>query len=320
MKMIAKLSAIISACLLVSSAAIAQDDGYVLEIKNIEPFTRTFAKYTYDHKPVDLLSLIRDFSESATKKSKFPYVVKSQVVAPNGSAPFQSTSKDGLGVIVISLEKILFRYFAWDTNGPTRELVDLTGTREFGTYLEFEMSCTKLNETEKTVSISCQTSPQGRVTSVSSKLGAGRKLWGGVFNFLDGVVSGGSRKKSEADYVNDISYILNLLPSSPTRQFTYDISGEYDSPYNIESILGNFDRLSEPVKGQAQLEKNKRKYNLRIGDKTYVTAIEAFPYRSGSKFTYEIKVPYLMKLDGSLDLDESKVEVLRKAVKTIMEN
>jgi hypothetical protein len=90
-------------------------------------------------------------------------------------------------------------------------------------------------------------------------------------------------------------------------------SGEINVQYNDESVYANFTRLlgeykygSDDVK-KYDIEKDKLFTMGKTGEK-FPVKISVFPYRNGSKVTYEFRSTYDVNNDGTTTFNDKKIQ------------
>lgn len=125
---------------------------------------------------------------------------------------------------------------------------------------------------------------------------------------------------STAQAVLDIKKINEGL--SPVFKDTKDYSGEINVKYNDESVYANFTRLlgeykygSDDVK-KYDIEKDKLFTMGKDGDE-FPVKISVFPYRNGSKVTYEFRSMYDVNNDGTTTFDDKKIQEYIARIKNV---
>lgn len=115
---------------------------------------------------------------------------------------------------------------------------------------------------------------------------------------------------SNMEIQNDIAKINDGM--MPQLAFSEKVSGEVDVKYSDESVYANFKRLlgdykyrDDEVK-KYDIAKDKVFSLVTDGSKIPVK-VAVFPYRNGSKVTYEFFVNYLLNNDGTSTYSEQTV-------------
>jgi len=123
--------------------------------------------------------------------------------------------------------------------------------------------------------------------------------------------------KSVDKCIEDANVILDSLKSMLINRY-YKLSGELDSSFKPESIMGNFQRLlGSPVKILNEGSKLGGQFNYKAGNENRRLTISSFPYREGSKITYSIDVPYTLSTDSGIvggDLQQQIVLDLERII------
>lgn len=106
--------------------------------------------------------------------------------------------------------------------------------------------------------------------------------------------------KSVDKCIEDANFILDSIKTMMINR-SYQVSGELDSSFKPESIMGNFQRLlGTPVKILNEGSKLGGQFNYKAGNENRILTISSFPYREGSKITYSIDMPYTLSADGGI--------------------
>lgn len=106
-------------------------------------------------------------------------------------------------------------------------------------------------------------------------------------------------------YITDFEKILSTA-SSVKLQRHAAIKGEAVSNFKSEAILGNFERLlgrnANGYLNQSKLDLNRGEvFSYLVGNERVPLIVSVYPYRDGSKVTYETSLPYQIGADGSSD-------------------
>jgi hypothetical protein len=84
------------------------------------------------------------------------------------------------------------------------------------------------------------------------------------------------------------------------------IQGELTSVYKPESVLGNFERLlgrhsyGYSEKGIYDLKRD-NVFSYRVDQERFALKVAVFPYRDGTKVTYEASLPYKVSANGATE-------------------
>lgn len=107
--------------------------------------------------------------------------------------------------------------------------------------------------------------------------------------------------------------------SSVSVEFKHSEKGEVNSPYDEESILGNFHRILGVFENDQGVVK-KGRYHLTKNNHSAFVNITVYPYRNGSKVVYEVSIPYKISSNGNISLNKSTVKEFHHMIKKVIKD
>lgn len=99
----------------------------------------------------------------------------------------------------------------------------------------------------------------------------------------------------------------NLLTNAPQMKlsFTEQVKGEATSAFKPDSVMGNFDRLMGKFNLGTAADRDPSRlegsYVFLAGATRVPVKVLAYPYRDGTKLTYEARLPYVLRGDLSAE-------------------
>lgn len=98
------------------------------------------------------------------------------------------------------------------------------------------------------------------------------------------------------------------------------VTGSVDSPYNPDSVVGNFARTLKRYAGalpkEFEIEKDSD-FELPYRGATYPVQIQVYPYHNGSRLRYQALVKYTAHADGRLSISPMDIQAVRASIEKI---
>ncbi|MGD0885209.1 MAG: hypothetical protein ABSA46_10130 [Thermodesulfovibrionales bacterium] len=115
-----------------------------------------------------------------------------------------------------------------------------------------------------------------------------------------------------------VPYLSN--PTFPLYAFRF----EKDSPYNTDSIWGNFKRMLKSETKQTHVDPETKKvysssYVLRYHNKNVMVYVDVYPYHNGSKAVVKVDLPVMIQNHEVEDIT-SQIEDIRNQIEKIIES
>lgn len=127
--------------------------------------------------------------------------------------------------------------------------------------------------------------------------------------------------KLEKDALSVFNNLKNLKIELKAK-----IAGEINTQYSDASIYANFERILRVYdwKGNkpSNLDIAKEKYfsfNLKNG-KTVPLHIKIYPYQNGSKIVYDLEVPYILDMNGGINMTLADIHAIKDEITKIANN
>ena len=129
-----------------------------------------------------------------------------------------------------------------------------------------------------------------------------------------------SFSKMNDDAANIFESLKHPIRFEKAKVFKGEINSQYsdESVYaNFERILGHYSWKSSKARQDSGF-KTENTFALEIDGERYPVHVEVFPYRDGSKVSYQAKMKYEVTSDGSSSLRSDSENIVRNKIKNVI--
>lgn len=293
MQSIARWAVVACLCLSYAQCEAATEETSTIELPTVNAVELTFQSRDPQRVPIEDKTLLQHLMRTAASTTRYPI----RETRPEMGTGWMDVTGTQVS-LDSSLKAVVLRYGA-----QSRYVKDGTLT---GSTLQINIGY-QLDRTADTTRIKL-TFPSEASLNYKRLLLPARRLW------------------STEEIVDDYRRVASALATARPHLITV-LQGEIESPYKPEAIAGNFERLwgRPPSSSAMQARPGERAigretiYVLALDGVRQRVAVSIFPYRDGTKVSYQADVPFTLAPDGSIQGGEG-LAALRTAIKRAVED